>query len=67
MRKPDWSLAPEWAMYAAQDQDSSWYYYEVEPWQDNASGDWHRSRGSNTRMKEVEYTMLAYPLLEKRP
>lgn len=29
--KPDWSYAPEWAQFLAQDLDGVWYWYEDEP------------------------------------
>jgi hypothetical protein len=30
----DWSNAPAWAQYAAQDADGWWYWYEKEPYKD---------------------------------
>jgi hypothetical protein len=29
--KPDWSTAPEWANYLAQDKFGDWYWYENKP------------------------------------
>lgn len=31
MDKPDWSEAPEWAKYLAQDKDGEWYWFECQP------------------------------------
>lgn len=28
---PPWSEAPPWATYMAQDEDGSWYWYELKP------------------------------------
>jgi hypothetical protein len=35
IEKPDWSIAPEWANYLAQDRDGSWHWYQDEPKQDH--------------------------------
>jgi len=66
MRKPDWNHAPEWAKWAGQDADSNWYFYELKPLLDNKEGDWYMG-DKKGRMGQVEYTLLAYPILEKRP
>ena len=29
--KPDWKDAPEWAQYAAMDDDGTWWWYELRP------------------------------------
>jgi hypothetical protein len=29
--KPDWSKAPEWAKFVAQDENGIWYWYEASP------------------------------------
>lgn len=29
--KPSWTRAPEWANFLAQDDDGTWYWYELEP------------------------------------
>ena len=31
MNKPEWSEAPEWAQYLAQDADGEWYWFELQP------------------------------------
>ena len=31
MDKPDWSEAPEWARYLAQDKGGEWWWFECEP------------------------------------
>jgi len=31
MSKPDWKLAPSWAMWLAQDDDGNWCWYENKP------------------------------------
>lgn len=31
MNKPDWSKAPSWSKYLAQDKDGQWFWWEKEP------------------------------------
>ena len=31
MSKPDWSKAPSWSKYLAQDKDGQWFWWENEP------------------------------------
>lgn len=37
---PDWSKAPEWATYAAMDDDGDWYWYETRPCFDTFLDEW---------------------------
>lgn len=37
----DWSKAPNWAQYAAQDADGVWYWYERKPGVHPGSFAWH--------------------------
>jgi hypothetical protein len=53
----DWSLAPEWAAFAAMDADGEWYWYENAPHADEAEGVW-LSRGRSERMGLVGDTWL---------
>lgn len=41
--KPDWSIAPEWAEFLAQDDNGRWYWYEHEPECDDAG--WYEECG----------------------
>jgi len=31
MNKPDWSKAPSWSKWLAQDKDGQWFWWENEP------------------------------------
>ena len=42
--KPDWSDAPEWADYLAQDANGTWYWYEGKP-KPVYGGDWDSCEG----------------------
>lgn len=42
MNKPDWSEAPEWAKYLAQDKDGEWWWFECEPKKE--SDHWYLAR-----------------------
>ena len=63
MDKPDWSEAPEWARYLAQDKDSEWYWFESEP---KLCGEvWELSKyvGKSERARKEAWTIS----LEPRP
>lgn len=60
---PDWDRAPDWARYAARDNDMRWFWHEVEP----APGSmvWIRPynpMGTLTKIAPAETVMtFAYP------
>lgn len=37
---PDWNEAPEWATYAAMDNDGDWYWYETRPCLNSILDEW---------------------------
>lgn len=47
--KPQWSNAPEWANYLAQDEDSTWWWFALEPMK--ASNGWGPAMGRNKQAK----------------
>ena len=36
----DWSTAPEWANWAARDENDAWYWFEIEPVLDETIEEW---------------------------
>jgi hypothetical protein len=63
MDKPEWSQAPEWARYLAQDKDGEWYWFEYEP--EPKAGYWNLDRcvGQSEKANKEEWTLT----LEQRP
>ena len=63
MDKPDWSEAPEWARYLAQDKDGEWYWFECEP--EIRSDYWNLDRcvGKSEQATKEAWTLT----LESRP
>lgn len=63
MNKPEWSDAPEWARYLAQDKDGEWYWFECEP--NMMSECWHLDRcvGQMERVYKEPWTLT----LEQKP
>lgn len=64
MDKPDWSEAPEWARYVAQDKSGEWYWFEHEP-KKESGGYWYLDRraGQTEQAHKEEWTLT----LESRP
>ena len=64
MDKPDWSEAPEWARYLAQDKDGPWYWFEYEP-KKESGGYWYLDScvGKSEKAHKEEWTLT----LESRP
>ena len=65
---PSWKDAPEWANFVAQDQDNTWWWYQVKPEYDGY-GSWNQSEPWD---HESECEIVILPLdaestLEKRP
>jgi hypothetical protein len=72
MDKPDWSEAPEWAKWLAQDKDGDWYWWQDEPvvlrepfWMPNADDTGEIGLAKPAKFNEVilEWTTN----LEQRP
>ncbi len=38
--KPDWSQAPVWAKYLAQDVNGSWVWFALKPEPNDTHGEW---------------------------
>lgn len=52
----DWSKAPEWANYAAQDSTGEWYWYEFVPWIDgDEASTWSDTEGKWERMEPANW------------
>jgi hypothetical protein len=45
--KPDWSTAPSWANYLAQDEDGEWFWFQNKPNAGQAA--WWVSKGEGCR------------------
>lgn len=51
----DWTQAPEWAKFAAMDEDGAWWWYEVEPVRGRTT--WiNHSRGNAQIAGETRWT-----------
>lgn len=59
--KPDWSLAPEWANYMAQDKDGEWRVFENMPIVDEPAGIHRPNNGRHQPIKHWTQTT------ERRP
>lgn len=66
--KVDWSIAPEWAKYAAMNYQGEWYWFEEEPTYDMKSGFWvydfYGVRGRNEKFQASKHCESS---LSKRP
>lgn len=62
--KPNWSAAPTWANYAAQELSGSWYFHELQPVYVEIVGEW-RSKGRTQIVPKV--SLQAKDTLEGRP
>ena len=65
--KPDWKNAPEWANYLAMDTDSSWWWFEKQPYWDN--GEWDEPSMTGRILSASRETVIpnASLTMEKRP
>jgi hypothetical protein len=63
--KPDWSEAPSWATWLAEDQDGEWTWYEHKPVLDREKGIW-TSAGGRFETAEVPHRVW-YRTAEARP
>ncbi len=52
--KYPWHLAPDWAMWAATDEDGEAYWYELEPWLSNVGECWFSD------LYDPEYNPIGY-------
>ena len=62
--KPNWTSAPEWANYAAQELSGSWYFHELQPVYVEIVGEW-RSKGRTQIVPKV--SVQAKDTMEARP
>lgn len=62
--KPNWSVAPEWANFAAQEMSGSYYWHEARPRFQELTGEWVSS-GRSQIMPKVD--TRAQDTLEGRP
>lgn len=62
--RPNWSAAPEWAGYAAQELSGSWYFHELQPVYVEIVGEW-RSKGRTQIVPKV--SVQAKDTMEQRP
>lgn len=62
--KPDWSTAPEWANYAAQELSGSFYWYSHKPKYSEICCEW-QSPGQRQIIPRVEFRPQT--TLEERP
>lgn len=66
------SLLPEWAQFAAQDADGTWWVYEAEPnlqhngWYENEVGR-HRRLGKTAPPAEFRETLIRLTGMTARP
>lgn len=62
VRKPEWSEAPEWAMWLAQDFDGAWWWYANEPQVSDTGHNWMPNGGRLDCVDKPIYyeNMLAY-------
>lgn len=61
MNKPDWSEAPDWAKYLAQDKDGEWYWFECEPQQESECWFLARCVGQSKRAYQEPWTLTMEP------
>lgn len=67
IKKPDWSKAPDWANYLAQDGCGLWYWFEVEPYPNPDHGmDWEPRQFTKCLSAHPEHTFELGPM-ERRP
>lgn len=69
MNKPDWSTAPDWAKFLAQDFDESWYWYDIEPSLNKSDKlrNWVPAPGGICQMATVPSTTNWLRSMETRP
>lgn len=67
MDKPDWSEAPEWAEWLAQDRDGQWGWYEVEPRQSPYADTWFWEDGEWEEAADHAMNENWTSTLEQRP
>jgi len=66
--KPDWSEAPEWAKYLAQDEAGYWRWYMFPPWAEvNISPGFWESRRHSVKAGKGERNAFWKDTLEMRP
>lgn len=63
MDKPDWSDAPDWARYLAQDKDGEWWWYEHMPEKCRENWQLNRCIGKSEKAYKEAWTIS----LEERP
>lgn len=69
MAKPDWSLAPRWAKFLAQDDDRDWYWFENRPLWNGQDGSWYDATDGRCieHVQHMRESRVDNGTLEERP